>query len=414
MRRRYAHFLAFVAIAAIALVLGYPPPQRPNHPITLFPDSVTYLRWSHGRPPTPSLFYLLVGSGRAACIVQMVLSILSWMALGWTALGVAGAVVAAALAVSLPVALWNLTVLSEPLTLSLGAALCAATLMLGRCWTRAGFALWAACALLFAGVRVENFVAVPIFTAALLAWHRARWLPLTAVGAAAAAMFVVFGIVLDKQNSNWQTRMTNVVLSRILPDPKLAAEFHARGMPQEASLLPYQGRILQYYRQDFRTQTPEFQHWLDGDSRRMYVRWLMTAAPHRLLFRQMDSIMDRITDRYYTASVQLGGTAYELIPVYDNMELQFRHWCWLAIVPVLCVVVTRTLRFVDLFSLAYLLAVYVLTFVAFHADTGDLPRHMVLGAALYRMAPVIVLGSVWERVLARADAVLAPPGRGAG
>jgi hypothetical protein len=404
---RYARFLPFVAVAATALVLSVPPPQHPDHPITLFPDSVTYLQWSHGRPPTPSLFYLLVGSGRTACIVQTVLSVLCWTALGWTALGVAGALLAAALAASLPVALWNLTVLSEPLTLSLGAALCASTLVLGRCWTWPRFALWAACALLFTGVRVENFVVVPIFTAALLAWHRARWLPLAAVGAAAAAMFVVFGIVLDKQTTNWQTRMTNVVLSRILPDPELAAEFHARGLPQEASLLPYQGQLLQYYREDFRAQTPEFQHWLDGDSRRTYVRWLATAAPHRLLLTSMDSIMARITDRYYIGSVQLPRTAYDLIRVYDKMKLQFRHWCWLAIIPVLCVAVTRTLRFVDLFALAYLLAVYALAFVAFHADTGDLPRHMVLVAALYRMAPVIVLSSVWERVLARAGVVLA-------
>src|SRR4030095_2302955 len=112
---RYARFLPFVAVAATALVLSVPPPQHPDHPITLFPDSVTYLQWSHGRPPTPSLFYLLVGSGRTACIVQTVLSVLCWTALGWTALGVAGALLAAALAASLPVALWNLTVLSEPL-----------------------------------------------------------------------------------------------------------------------------------------------------------------------------------------------------------------------------------------------------------------------------------------------------------
>jgi hypothetical protein len=61
---RYARFLPFIAVAAIALVLSFPPPQHPK-PITLFPDSVTYLQWSHGRPPTPSLFYALVGSGRA-------------------------------------------------------------------------------------------------------------------------------------------------------------------------------------------------------------------------------------------------------------------------------------------------------------------------------------------------------------
>ena len=47
--------------------------------------------------------------------------------------------------------------------------------------------------------------------------------------------------------------------------------------------------------------------------------------------------------------------------------------------------------------------------------TGDPGRHMVLAAALYRMAPIIVLSSVWERVLARAGVVLAPePASGSG
>jgi len=33
-----------------------------------------------------------------------------------------------------------------------------------------------------------------------------------------------------------------------------------------------------------------------------------------------------------------------------------------------------------------------------YPHTGDPERHMVLAAALYRMAPIIVLSSVWERV----------------
>jgi hypothetical protein len=396
--RPQARGLTFVVVAATALVLSFPPPQHSDQPIKLFPDSVTYLEWSHGRPPTPSLFYVLVGSGRAACIVQTALSVLCWTALGWSALGVAGAVFAAALAASLPVALWNFTVLSEPLTLSLGAALCAATLVLGRRWTWPRFALWAACALAFNGVRVENFVVVPIFTAALLVWHRARWPPLAAIGAVAAAMFVVFGIVLDKQTTNWQTRMTNVVLTRILPDPKLAAEFHARGLPQEASLLPYQNRLLSYYNAEFRAQTPAFQHWLDEDSRGTYVRWLATAAPHRLLTEWMDSIMLRITNDYYIGGVVLPASANALIPFYDAVRLNFRFWYWLALVPVLCAALTLSVRFVDVFVLAYLAAVYVLAFAAFHGDTGELERHMVLAAAFYRMAPVIALGCVWERV----------------
>jgi hypothetical protein len=115
----------------------------------------------------------------------------------------------------------------------------------------------------------------------------------------------------------------------------------------------------------------------------------------------MDAVMERIRNDYYIGGVQLPGAARDLIRVYDKMKLRFRHWCWLALIPVLCAVLTREVRFVDAFALAYLVAVYVLAFAAFHGDTGELERHMVLVAALYRMAPVVVLSSVWERVLAR-------------
>lgn len=396
---RPSRWLPFVAVVATALLFSFPPAQHPDQPIKLFPDSVTYLEWSHGRPPTPSLFYAVVREGSAIRVVQTILSVVCWSGFGWNALGVPGAVYAAALAASLPVALWNFTVLSEPLTLSLGAALFAVTLALGRRWTRLRFAAWSAVALLFTGVRVENFVVVPILCAALIVWHRSRWRLVGAVGAAAAAMFLVFGVLLDKQAANWQARMTNVVLTRILPDAELAAEFHARGLPDEASLLAYRGHMLEYYDGEFHARTPAFQHWLDGDSRATYVRWLATAAPHRLLLAWMNTITQRGQYDYYTAGVQLPGSAHDLASFYDAVHVPFRFWPWLTAVPVLCAVLWRRPRFVDAFALAFLAAVYALTFVVYHADSGELDRHMVLVSALYRMAPVVVLGSVWERIV---------------
>jgi len=401
-RLRLATWVPLAAVMATALVLSFPPPQHPDQQVKLFPDSVTYLQWTIFHPPTAFLFYQLVGRGFGVCIAQTVLSVVCWTLLGWTALGTVGAVCGAALAASLPVALWNYAVLSESLALSLGAALLAATLGLGRQWTRPRFIAWSACVLLFTGVREENFIIVPILCAALLVWHRARWRALGAVGVTAAAMFLVFSVVLDKESTNWQTRMTNVVLTRILPDANLAAEFYVRGMPREASMLNYRGQMLEYYNADFRAQTPLFQHWLDGDSRAMYLRWLATETPHRYLITYMDMIMARAEYDYYTAGVHLPGTAADLARLYDAVAIPLRRWVWLAAGPLLCAVLERRVRFVDLFALAYLVSVYVLTFVVYHADSGELGRHMVLVAALYRLAPVIVLACAWERLSALA------------
>jgi hypothetical protein len=398
MRIRVAHLLPFAAVVAIALVLSFPPAQHVEQPVKLFPDSATYLQWTNGRPPTPPLFYALVGSGGAVCLVQTVLSILAWAAFGWTALGVVGATFAAALAAAAPVALWNFTVLSEPLSLTLGAALCAATLALGRQWTRLRFLTWAAVALLFTGVRVENFVIVPLLGAALLAWHRAHWRALGIIGAAAAALFLVFGVWLDKQSRNWQTRMTNIILTRVLPDADLVEEFYRRGLPREAALQEYRGQMLEDYSVEFRQRTPAFQQWLDSESRAAYVRWLATAAPHRMLIAWMDIIMERCQNDYYSAGVRMPRIASDLIPLYDAVQLPFRQWVWLALVPIACAAVTRRLYFVDLFALAFLAAIYVMAFVVYHGDAGEFDRHMVLVAALYRMAPLVVLASIWERV----------------
>ena len=395
---RIPPWLPFAAVVAAALVVSFPPPQHPDQLVKLFPDSVTYLNWSHGRPPTPSLFYAVMRTGTAICIAQTMISVLSWTAFGWMALGLPGALFAAALGASLPVALWNYTVLSEPLTLSFGAALCAVTLALGRRWSWRRFAAWAACTLLFTGVRVENFLIVPLFCAPLMLWHRARWLPLGLVGAASAVMFLLFGILLDKENSNWQTRMTNVVLTRILMDPYLLLEFQSRGLPDDPVMIAHRGQLLMYYDDDFRAQSPAFQRWLDEQSRSTYVRWLATLAPHRLLIASMDLVTSRITNGYYMGGVVYRRAATGLIPMYDAVAVPFRYWYWLALVPPLCAAASRRIRFVDLFALAYLAAVYVMAFVVFHADTGELDRHMSLVAALYRMAPVVVLACIWDRV----------------
>jgi hypothetical protein len=114
----------------------------------------------------------------------------------------------------------------------------------------------------------------------------------------------------------------------------------------------------------------------------------------------MDIVMDRTENGYYTTGVQLPGTANDLIGFYDHLALPFHRWVWLAALPVLCAALSRRVRFVDLFALAFLAAVYALAFVVFHGDTGELGRHMILVAALYRMAPAVALGSVWERLLA--------------
>lgn len=392
--------LPLAALFGLFFWLAYPPPESAAFPIKLFPDSATYTSWGYGRPPVPFLFYSLVGSGRAAPIAQTVLSLACWLALGWGALGLPGALSAGLLAGALPVVLWNKTVLSESLALSFGAALLAATLALGRRWSAPRLGLWIACLLLYTGVRVENFFLVPPLVAVLFVWHRRHWLALGAAGAAALALFVTFSVVIDKQNRNWQIRMTNIVLTRILPNVPLATEFHELGLPSEPSLLAAKGRMLAAYDPAFVAATPEFQRWLDEQSRPAYVTWLRSLEPHEMLFGAMDQVMKHwpYVFNYYLAGIRLPGSAWDFYPWSHALRLPFAQWRWLAVIPVACALLTFSVAFVDLFALAYLAAVYLMAFAVFHGDTGEMDRHLVLTATLYRFAPIIALAPLWERV----------------
>jgi hypothetical protein len=213
-------------------------------------------------------------------------------------------------------------------------------------------------------------------------------------------MFVAFSIVIDKQNHNWQIRMTNIVLTRILPDPKLRNEFLARGLPDEPALLAARGRMLAAYDPAFVAETPRFQHWLDEQSRPTYVAWLRGLEPHQMMFGAMDHVIKHwpYVFNYYMAGMRLPTSAWDFYPWSNAMRLPFVEWRCLALIPIACAVLTLQVTFADIFAIAYLVAVYLMAFAVYHGDTGELDRHLVLTATLYRFAPVIALAPIWERV----------------
>lgn len=399
------------AVIVAALLLGWPPAQHPLQTIKTFPDSATYLSWGFGRPPTTFLFYALVGSGRAAVIVQTIASVTSWTVFGWLALGWPGASVAALLSAALPVSLWNYTVLSESIGLTIGAAWCAATLALGQSWSRRRFVVWTVLALLFTGVRAENFFLIPPLWLALLCGHRARWRALIVSGAGVAGLFIAFSIVADMANRNWQIRLTNVMLTRIHPNPQLRTQFEALGLPRGDELNAWHGHMLAAYDPAFVAATPLFQQWLDNESRPTYLRWLATAEPHRQLWEWGDHALTRVDPGfdYYTAAVRFPKLAFAALPLWDALRIPLGWWCALPLLPVLAGLLLRRIGFAQVFPLAYGLAVYALLFVVYHADSGELDRHLVLVGALYRLASIVVLGGIWDALRPGA----APGGRSA-
>lgn len=228
--------------------------------------------WRAMRPPVPPLVYRLAGRDPETIrVVQILLSALAWSALGWAlareARGRAARLLAffgpLLLALSIPVALWNGTLMSESITLSLLALTCAATLTLWRAeglerWVAFGgwLLVWSAFAL--ARDASAYLLLLPWCGMALAlgrsGWaggsrggsssERPRpprgWLVAALVLGAAAPLFARASM---QAGQRWHTPLLNVILQRILPDPELAEAWHARyGLPRNELLLGQAGR----------------------------------------------------------------------------------------------------------------------------------------------------------------------------
>jgi hypothetical protein len=107
----------------------------------------------------------------------VLLALAAWTALGFAVAGAAGAAVAALVCLAWPVALWNHTVLSESLSLSLFAAVLAATVNLYGRWATRRFIVWCALAVLFAFTRSTNVFMLPFLAVPFVLRGRRRAAP---------------------------------------------------------------------------------------------------------------------------------------------------------------------------------------------------------------------------------------------
>ena len=70
---------------------------------------------------------------------------------------------------------------------------------------------------------------------------------------------------------------------------------------------------------------------------------------------------------------------------------------------IVCALLSWGIRFIDVFTIAYMIGVYVVAFIVFHGDSGELSRHMSFVNMLYRITPAVALACIWERVGALAQ-----------
>jgi hypothetical protein len=211
--------------------------------------------WAGARPPLVPLVMKVTGSSVGLVATQAVVSVLAWTLLAWTVgrlvpsgwrRAVAVGVVLG-FASTLPVAMWNRSVLSESLSLSLVAMLVAALLWTVQrvTWPRLAGCVGAALALAAArdaqvwtvalvGLAVVG-LAVATYAATRVGGDRspAARLVVLAVCLGAVAAVTGWGSVSSKRSVE---SVSDVLYVRVFPYPDRVSWFTAHGMPQGVAI----------------------------------------------------------------------------------------------------------------------------------------------------------------------------------
>jgi hypothetical protein len=369
--------------------------------------------WAGRRPPLTPLAIKAFGSSGGLLVAQAVIAAAAWGILAWTVgrllspgwRRVLAVWVVLAFATTLPVTLWNRSVLSESLALSSLALIFAALIWAARrpTWPRIAAAI-AAC-LCYAADRDAQVWTVLLLAIAVGAWALAqlgRSRPKAVRAGALAAGLLVVGFLAGwgTVSSHRTTQdVADVFYVRVFPFPDRVAWFASHGMPQPglidelAAATPTragEARVVAFAPQD-----PAFrplERWIvAGGGQRAYLLWLVThpwyvvAEPLQRPERSYNFARGDLT--FYAASV-------------NRMDSPLTPLMWpppvvLAIMSALAVSLAvssglwreRTWRAVAVLTLLGLSAILV----SWHGDGQEVTRHTVEGAVELRLGVWILL-----------------------
>jgi hypothetical protein len=396
--RSQAFWAAIIFLAAVWL--GKPPHQDAR----LTPDSGSYLGLSAARMPVYPLIASTLGNGYAIIRFQFLLSLASWCWLGWVIARAPGVLLAACFALTVPIVMWVIAVLSESVCLSLMAASLAATIVLFRRWSRWRFAAWCAVVLLFAMTRTTNMFLVPFLVVPFIMAVDKRRLLYVAL----AALAIVATADLYGRTAGGELRrlsLVNVYTGRILLKPERRNFFAERGMPLKDEMEPYVGKTGKKNMRAIFRACPEFEAWFDDKGESSYYKYILSKPfnykwPWTALVRNVN-----FADPAYVDGARARRTYFHLIKFY--MAIYVPWWIWLVGL-VLPLVTWRTLGRVTPESLlvpALMVATYVQAYVGFHGDRAEVGRHIIPALLLYKVTAVltltVVVTAIAERLRAR-------------
>lgn len=381
--------------------------------------------WVGQRPPFTALLIKLVGSSDGFLIAQAVLAALCWGFLaftvgrlvepGWRRVVAIWAILAVATA--FPITLWNRSVLSESLSMSLLALLLATLIWVARNWTWPRVAGVAAICLCYAASRDAQIWTVAFLSSAIgvmavvAAVRRHREVALRAgvlaICLAGSVALTGWGAV-----SSHRTRenVADVFYVRVFPFPGRVGWFASHGMPEQRQVdqlarttqaAPGTAKIVYVSPTD--PAFKQLDHWLDAEGSGTYFLWLLThpgyvvseplARPERAFnFAKGDLLFYAAPDNRMESPV----TTLVWPPLVGLLVL--------AGVAVVVSVVSRGWRRPVWRMVVVLTVIGLLSMlVAWHGDGQEVTRHTIEGYAELRVGLwiVIVSGLLGSRASAR-------------
>lgn len=383
-----------------------------------FPDSHEYEAVAHAplfssafwagiRPFTMPLLLKLSRYNLATfATIQFVVSIVCWSVLAvavtqtlrrrWVK--IAGVAVILAFALTVDVTLWNGTVLSESLSLSLFAALLAIALWCVRWFPRqekvsALFQIFLAVgisapAALWSFTRDANMYFLlgiaDVLLVALLIWRKTFRQYRTLLSLLIIAFCGIFLLQSATQSAGkrWEIPLINVLGQRILPFPAETTFFTERGMPLNSNVLCFTNRTASDCGMDY----SGFEPWISHSGVRTYERYVW-EHPSRLFLdpiRNMGELVSGDMAHYYPTSGPEPQT-FSAMPAPQWQKVLTRIFfprdivvVYLAVIALGSFLLSAVHRRLDIrwsVPIVLLLLVYPLFVVVWHGDAKEVQRH---------------------------------------
>jgi hypothetical protein len=384
-------------IVLLALFVGWPTPQSP----VVWPDSEAYLAGSPARLPVYSSLARVMGDSYLLICFQFLLSIGALAALGFVVAGIPGLLLGVLLSLAWPVTLWNHTVLSESLSISLFAASLAATFLLVKKWTRPRLIVWCVVIVLYSFTRSTNVFMLPFFIVPFVLRGKRQLVITAGIVALVLVSWGVYGKTVG--SSLRETSLLNVYLNRIMHDNTRLIYFVDRGMPVDITIMSFVDRKSASNKEEMFASSPQFAEWFRERGASSYRAWLLSGT---LSFTQAWGVMvDNVNYPYPEYDNGMRKRSFSrFADMYYNI-VYLPWWLWLAgaLAPLVSLLLLKRLTLESLFLPALMAGAYVQAYVGYHGDATEMARHCVLALIGYKTVFLLMIFWLYRLVRLRME-----------